>query len=527
MGLTILRVFIKERFSLGRLFGRKVAKSKVQSFLMVVLIIYAFGVTAISNGLINYQLALSLEANNQINQLWLNLYAQLSGIGFLFGFFQAQGYLFQYKDFDLLGALPIKQSTIVTSKLLVMMIFIYLFALIIALPIYVIWWWFINPPFWHAFLFLGLFLLTPVPLMLLGSVVSFFIRRITQRWVHANVMQTIFSILFVLTFVMLSSISPEVWLSWLPLSIPNLFLFLQDWFLLAGIQTDWLIWMLYILVHIFLIFAYVKVMSGPLLLMNQNRQLATIQANAKVPNKITSVFHHFVIKESKRFFGTAIYVLNTGFGVILMLIFSGSLLIFPETINTFFAEFEGGQVSPIWVGFFILGFMLATIYTPAVSLSLEGKNFSLLKALPVQAMTIYHAKIVFNLWLMIPPTFLAVMAMAIALQLDVMLTLLLLISLVLFSMLLSLFFLFVNLWFPRFDFQHEVEVVKQSLAALIAVFGGFAWLSILGVFALGIFGSFNLMFQLLFVIGFEAILIGVAYGWLKQYGPKRFDTLTV
>jgi ABC-2 type transport system permease protein len=520
----LLKVFLKERFSLGRLFGQKISQSKVQSFLMVGLLVYAFGVTTFSNGFINYELALTLQSVDQINQLWVNLFAQLSGIGFLFGFFQAQGYLFQYKDFDLLGALPIKQTTIVTSKLMIMMIFVALFASIIALPIYVVWWIFTAPPIWHAVIFLGLFILTPIPLLIAGSIVSFVIRTITQRWLHAQVMQTIFSLLFVATFVALSTIDPQ---AWLPSDTFFTFQWVQDWFISAGAETNLLDWFLYVVTHLMITIGFVLIMSGPFLVINQNRQQATYQNKTKVPNKPRSVFQHFVMKEWRRFIGTSIYLLNTGFGALLMIALALGLMLFPDWLREFLIPFAIGNVEVIWIIFLLIGFMLATIYTPAISLSLEGKNFALLKTLPIQPMTIYQAKIVFNLWLMLPPLALAVIAFAIALNLPWLLVGLLLLALSLFAVLLSVFFLFVNLWFPRFDFQQEVEVVKQSLASLVAVFGGFAWLSLLGFLTLGLLVNLDILLQLITVILIEGLLIFFGYLWLQNYGKKRFETLTV
>ena len=47
-----------------------------------------------------------------------------------------------------------------------------------------------------------------------------------------------------------------------------------------------------------------------------------------------------------------------------------------------------------------------------------------------------------------------------------------LLGLIIALMILLIFFFFwMNVFFPRFDFQQDVEVVKQSIAALVAVFG--------------------------------------------------------
>jgi ABC-2 type transport system permease protein len=146
-------------------------------------------------------------------------------------------------------------------------------------------------------------------------------------------------------------------------------------------------------------------------------------------------------------------------------------LLFKQDIDGFLIEFTSLGVEPFWLIFLFAGFSISTVYTPAVSLSLEGKNFALLKTLPIPTYKILLSKVIFNLVILLPVVLITTGGFAFAFSLSGVQTLLLLGLLATLSVFVSTFFMWVNLWFPRFDFQTEVEVVKQSIAAAIAVFG--------------------------------------------------------
>ena len=261
----LLKTFLKERLSIHRLFGQKIARSKIQSFLMVGLLIYAFGVTGFSSIFISYELGLGLQAINQLSSMLFNLYGQLASLGFLFGFFQAQGYLFQYKDFDLLGTLPISQKVIIAAKLTMMLVFVYLFAMIMVLPTYGVWWYFSNPSIIQLLLFIPMYLVTPIPLMLLGSFISYGIRKLTQRLIRANVLQTIFSVLFIISFASFSYGFNQ----WVPSSMLAWFESIDvfgDWFIDAITNLALLPFLGFMAIHGLILYGFIWFMSQPLLL---------------------------------------------------------------------------------------------------------------------------------------------------------------------------------------------------------------------------------------------------------------------
>ena len=505
----LLKTFLKERLSLRRLFGNRIAQSRVQLWLMIALLVYAFGVSAVSVGFTTLSGTVGWTSPLQYHQLLRNIYAQLIGLGFIFGFFQAQGYLFQYKDFDLLGSLPIPQRMIAASKILMMMVFLHIFSLVIILPVYVIWWWFISPPWYHILLFIPMFFLAPLPTLLFGSFVAFLIRKITQPWLHAKTLQTILSVLFILLYFGIALLSPsnfvpDTWLAFLTrIDI------LSRWFFSSLSALQVLPLFGFLLIQALILYAFIGIMSQPLIRINQAKNQQRIRTNHRIAKQTRSLWIHLIYKEFKRLVQTPIYLMNTTFGLLLLMLVTGLVVFFPSEVSVLQVSLNTSVMVANWIIFIIVGFAISTVFTPAVSLSLEGANFPLLKSLPVTGRIIFMSKIVFNMLLISPLVIITGLVLGFRSGLSVGDIGILIVSMLIFGLLLSTFYMFLNIWIPRFDYQHEVEVVKQSLASVFAVLGGFAWLGLTMWLVFGLLSSLSLLAQLLIVISLHVLVVGV------------------
>jgi ABC-2 type transport system permease protein len=202
-------------------------------------------------------------------------------------------------------------------------------------------------------------------------------------------------------------------------------------------------------------------------------------------------------------------------------------IIFPEFVITTQAFLEALNIHPIWLIFAVVGFTLSTVYTPAVSLSLEGKNLALIKTLPIHPWVIFKAKIFFNLWLTLPAVVLTMLIAFPMFSFTVFDWFVGLAMLVVFAMLLSVFFLYINLWFPRFDYHHEVEVVKQSLAALLAVFGGFGLLGGFLWLALDPLSAFEPTLQMTIILMIETVGLLIAVIHLRKNANRYYQQLSI
>jgi ABC-2 type transport system permease protein len=529
MTLKLLAVFFKERFGFSRLFGQNIARSPIKKFFMVLLLVYAFGVTSFSIGELHYELAITLQSTNTFDPLLDQVFSYVIGIGFLFSFFQARGTLYAYKDFNILGALPIKQRSVSLSKMLLMTLFIVGFALIITLPIIGIYSWFSALSWYELILGLIAFMILPIPVIILGSILSILVYRLTIHWINPRLVQTVltFSLLSVyLVFNVLQlnqsndAIQPifvDTYLAWY---VP------REWFI-ESFSGQLGSFFLLLMTHIGLLIGFMVVLSQWMLSLNQLQYTNRFNGKHVIPKKTQSVMMQLIKKEWGRYVNSPIYILNTGFGLIMLLVGSFVLLWIPEVLVEVQAALIQENISIILLVIGFIGFTLSTVYSPAVSLSLEGKNINMLKSLPIDPMLISTSKIGFNLILSLPVIVVSWSALSVALSFELMTSFSLLSLIIALMILFSVFFFWMNVFFPRFDFQQDVEVVKQSIAALVAVFGGFAIVA--GVIVMFIFlpPTFDEATRMWTITSILLMISGGLYMLMKRFITRFFNSFSV
>ena len=111
--------------------------------------------------------------------------------------------------------------------------------------------------------------------------------------------------------------------------------------------------------------------------------------------------------------------------------------------------------------------------TTATSISMEGKNWWILKSLPLAPGSILNAKILMNLLLILPFYLISEALLIPALKpgsfSDCIFLILIPAVIILFS---CVYGIAVNLHFPVFNWENEVTIVKQSISAVLGGMGG-------------------------------------------------------
>ncbi|NLK38889.1 MAG: hypothetical protein GX303_01395, partial [Clostridiales bacterium] len=182
-----------------------------------------------------------------------------------------------------------------------------------------------------------------------------------------------------------------------------------------------------------------------------------------------SALHTLYLKEARRYFASPIYVVNTIVGVVMVfllsvvLLFGGNAML-DELFKIPEVSQKIGAIVPL-----LIASIVGMTNPAAISLSMEGKAFPLLKSLPVSAMTVFSAKILFTLTLTVPTVLINAPLVIFALKLDLFKSIMTFLIPLLFCFLTALFGICVNLLFPNFKWTSEVSVVKQSMASIFGV----------------------------------------------------------
>jgi ABC-2 type transport system permease protein len=525
----LVKTFFKETFGIQRMFGLRIQQSKIKSLFMVGLIIYAFSVIGFSTGLLHYELALILEPIGQMPQLILSALSYLTGIGFILSFFQAQGTLFQYKDFDLLSPMPIHSKIITRAKATILLIFIYIFSSLFVIPIIIVYSLFSPLLLWQWFALFIMFSLAPIPMIAFGSFVALLIRKLAQRKLRPQMLQTIFSVVFFFLFISFTyaqnyiveqGLITEELLSFIvSIYVPS------RWFFNVLITEDVLSFFFYVLFHGLFFYVFIHLMTNFTIKTNQNRTALVFIGKEKIPTTIKPILQTLIKKEWSRFINTPVYFLNTGFGLIILIIGSIAMLAFPLEFKAGLEEVLSTGLSVEWLLFIVFGFTIAMVYTPAISLSLEGKNFAFLKTLPLSTKTLLLAKILFNLTIIIPVYSLSLFITAVSLGLNGLHVFLIWVLLLALTVFLSFIYMGINILFPRFDFQTETEVVKQSIASLIAVFFGIGTIFIFSILGMQLLANFSTMINLLIMALIATGMAGMSAVLLFRFGINAASRL--
>ncbi|MBR6256001.1 MAG: hypothetical protein IKR23_01370 [Lachnospiraceae bacterium] len=179
-------------------------------------------------------------------------------------------------------------------------------------------------------------------------------------------------------------------------------------------------------------------------------------------------------KEAKRYFSSGVYVSNTIVGPVMALIFSVALGFFdPQEL----IKGAGGLPVDINVSAglpFIIGMIFAMMTIAASSVSMEGKNIWILKSLPVSFTDMMNAKLLFNLIVIAPFYAVSEIVLLFTVHATLIGRLWLILApaaMIVFSV---TFGLFMNLKFPKFDWENAMEVVKQSAATGLSMLALFA-----------------------------------------------------
>lgn len=451
---------------------------------IVVLAVLVFYVSSLTYGLIYLGLEETVPAY---------LITISSVLIFVFGMLKAGNVIFRKEGYDILCALPVTSRAVVVSRMLRMYVenlFMTLWVLLPGIAVYV---WKIHPGM--DFYLAGILGIWSVPLipMTASVFIGTLITGIASRMRHKSLIAAGLSILTVVGIMygssrlsaMEGSIDPEMLknLSGFVMALLKRLYPPAVWLGAAMVRGDALGSLLCAGLSLAVFaaaaagvgFFFRKICEG--LYSNaakHNYQMGTL--------KVSSVLSSLCRREFRRYFSSSIYVTNTIIGPLMGCVLSGALLITgPEILQSVFPfPVDAGQFLP-----FVIAGVFCIMTTTATSISMEGKNWWIVKSLPLSAKNILDAKILMNLLLILPFYLLSELMLILALNPgagELLWLVLIPAVLILFS---CVYGITINLYFPVLEWESEVRIVKQSASAMIGGMGGML-LAILCAAAVGI-----------------------------------------
>lgn len=452
-------------------------------------------------------------------------------VGFLFSIlttlltsiYRAPSYLFQLRDFDILTSLPIKDSVILTSKIVSMLYTNYFFSFFLMIIPSMAYYIKIggNPLF--GLVIVLLFIATPLLPITISAIISYFLGGLSSKIKYKNIvliLGSMFLLVVYMYFMMKIQNSSEYFLKNVASVItlvkrvyPLSYYFLDS---LVNISISSII--LFLICSIVPYAAFVFIFSRSFRKINSNMKGRSVSSKYSLDKiKSSSPVKALVIREFRRYFGIYSYIINTSVGLVLLIVASVSLILFG--VNKV-GEFINIEIILNTIQVQILIFILIVIIlscTTYCSISLEGNNLWILKSNPIEEKDIFKSKIFMNTIITVPISLISFIILAIYFKFNLAFSFISIIGILFFSILVAIIGLLSNLLFPNLEWKNEVAVVKRSASMLMT------WISIsiyMGVlFVINLVVNFNnLNLFMLFAIIITIIVDIVLWKWLKIKG---------
>ena len=252
----------------------------------------------------------------------------------------------------------------------------------------------------------------------------------------------------------------------------------------------------------------------------------TAKYNRNARQKASGVFSALLKRELGRFTASPAYMLNCGFGVIIMPIAGILLLIRGAALRSMLFELFDSNTGTIAILAAAAVCLVSTMNDmTAPSVSLEGKTLWILRSMPVTTQQILRAKLAMQLLLSGISVLFAAICICIAFAVPIGSSIAVILACLSLVVLLAEFGLFLDLKKPNLNWTTEITPIKQSSSVMFALFGG--WLYVL-LFGAGWFLGAHALGAGLYLMLFFAlnmILSAVLRSWLMRSGIDIFESL--
>ena len=403
------------------------------------------------------------------------------------GSYKAGDLLFKPRDNDMLLAMPIKRSTIVLARMIKFYLFEMVYCLIFLLPAIIAY--AINAEVGVSFWVVAITMLVLVPAIpiAVACVIGLIISALSGRFKHKTFWQVTLSFVAMFAIVGMvfamnttsefdernvAAISDAASQFYYPAStFVNLVKHFDIWEYLLFVGVNLMVLALTVLVISRFCFQIIT-------------KLGTVKrveiTDARYDYRRRTQTSAMVRKEMTRYFNTPVLLMNTAMGLVFYVIavgllcfkfddFANSLISsteeFPLTIDEMRAFMPG-------VTFAMVAFASLLTCITATMISLEGKAFNVLKALPISGKRVLMAKVLAATLLIVPVTLLGWLVMCFRFQFGTLDAFLVLVGVIAMPLVTELIGILINLKYPRFDADNDTVVVRQSASVMVATFLG-------------------------------------------------------
>lgn len=448
--------------------------------------------------------------------------------------FMTQAQLFEAKDNELLLSMPIKPADILFTRMIVLYVYNIVFGFLVLLPAGYAYLECAQMKALGIVSYILLAFLLPFFSIALASLFGWLMAVLSGRTRH----KSLFTIIFSVGFLLLYFWGYTKVIGYIQSLIANGAVLAQK--IKGAVRPLYYLGNCVAQGNLGQLFAVAVCLVAPFVLLyvllskNFIRIATTKRGFAKVvyrekSMKSTSRKNALLIKELRRLIGTPVYLMNSGLGVILMLISAVAIVIKKDLISSYISMIPMLQENSMLLLAAVVCMMSSMNMITAPSVSLEGKNFWILRSMPVPTREILMAKLKLQLVACLPAVIVTVIAYAYAFGLDTAGTAWLLFVSGFANVLFALLGLVINLKFPKLDAISDTAAVKQSASAVVTMLVTMAFVMIpAGIYVINLTKLGGVIGAEVFAAGVcagYALISVVLYRYLCKKGCRIFENL--
>lgn len=496
-------------------------------FFMFCIGIYAYGFAEIINpmGLID---------------VLLSIFIILTAILTIFeGAYKSQGMLFEAKDSELLFSLPITKKMIFTIRIIKLMTFQFLYNSLFLIPAVIVYGIYKKVDLNFCESSILMIILSPIIPTIIGCIIGYIIKGISSKFKSKRFIQVLLSGSLLLGVLYISFNKDKI-LEYIAQNAANIDILIKRIYypavLFSNLINSFNIKELLILLAISIVPAIIFIYLGSIYYFKISSK-STEKGSGKIiivknnKYKVKTPVKALILKELKRFFSSPVFIINSGFGLVLMVVATIGLVVNSKGLIDGFlngmeleisVETITQQIPKIY--FCIVIFMSFMTSITSSMISLEGKNIEITKSLPVSCKKILLAKILTSNIISIPVIIICDIIFFISFKIKILDILLIMSASIIFPTFSAILGLIINLKYPKLDANSDTEIVKQSMSSFIAIFSGvFLGMATTGITLIGRSNNNLIIIELLIY----AILDVLLWQYIAKVGTKKFEKLSV
>ena len=365
-------------------------------------------------------------------------------------------------------------------------------------------------------------LLTPIIPMIIALAIGIVIVAVSSKSKHNNILALLFSIMGILLFVYVSSklqtmdTSQIADISTMLTNYFNQFYPPAFLFSRALLYNDWVSLGIFVLSSFVTLLAFIAVVSHFYKQLNTRAFSHHAGKDFRLGDlTVSSPFMALYKRDLARFFSCTIYALNSCIVIILLLVISIiSVFYLPDVIVE---QLEALGIMNIFetVIPLVVSVLVCICCTTSASLSLEGKSRWIMCSVPVKTITVFNAKILVNLTVVLPILWISLVLLRVAFPQTAIQTIFLFGTPTIYALFISIIGMLLNVKYPRYDWTSEYYAVKGGAVSVLATVGVGLVLSAVPVYLCIFFRDYAQLIVIA-VTAFVAIITFIAYRILTK-----------